>query len=131
MNKTTPKNIKRDKQVIDAAEVPLGRLATQCAVWLQGKHKPEFVPYHDIGDYVQVVNADKIVLTGRKAEQKKYQRFTGYPGSVRVTRAKDLLENDPAQLIWRAVYGMLPINTLRRARLKRLQIETSKAENNK
>lgn len=129
MTNEKSKNLKRGEHEIDAAGVPLGRLATQCAVWLQGKHKPEFVPHQDKGDFVVVVNADKIVLTGRKIEQKKYHSFTGYPGKVKTVGAKELLINDPAQLIWRAVYGMLPVNTLRKARMKRLQIKTSKSEN--
>lgn len=128
-SKTT--KIKRAEQSIDAKDLVLGRLATQCATWLQGKHKPEFVPYHDLGDFVKVTNVDKVKLTGRKLEQKKYHRFTGYVGNLKTKPLSELLEKDPKALLRRVVYGMLPANKLRNERLKRLKMFTSEEEPSK
>jgi len=120
---STKKNI--NEQVIDAADIPLGRLAAKCAFWLQGKHLPEYSPEKDMAVTVRVKNADKIKLTGRKERDKVYHRFTGYPGKIKKQEVSELKEKDPANLVWRSVRGMLPVNTLRKKRLKRLIIETS------
>lgn len=116
---------KKSEQVIDAAGRPLGRVATQCAHWLLGKHKPDFSFEKDSGDSVLVKNADKLVLTGRKVEQKKYHSYSGYPGKLKTRSAGEMLELKPKELLRRAVYGMLPNNSLRNSRIKRLKFATS------
>ncbi len=118
-------NQKLPEQTVDAAGVPLGRLATRCAFWLQGKHLPEYSPEKDLPVTVRVQNADKVVLTGRKQTDKVYQRATGYPGKIKTEKASELMQDNPGEMIRRAVRGMLPVNTLRKPRLKRLVIETS------
>jgi large subunit ribosomal protein L13 len=112
---------KINEQVIDAAGLPLGRVASQCAAWLLGKHKPDFSFEKDTGDSVLVKNADKIILTGKKMEQKKYFSYSGYPGKLKTRLAGEMLELRPEELLRRAVYGMLPSNSLRRNRIKRLK----------
>lgn len=109
---------------IDAAKIPLGRLATQAAILLRGKHKPDFVPYLDRGDYVVVTNYEKIILTGRKREQKIYYHHSGYPGHLKETPVKRLLASRPEEVIRRAVYQMLPKNKLRAKMIKRLKFES-------
>ena len=109
-------------RVIDAKGMILGRLATQIADALRGKDKPYYTPHDDAGDYVVVINAEKIELSGNKWEGKEYARYTGWMGGYRVTKAKDLLEKDPTQLIERAVRGMLPKNTLNRDIIKKLKV---------
>ncbi|GIV56719.1 MAG: 50S ribosomal protein L13 [Candidatus Kapaibacterium sp.] len=105
--------------VVDATGQTLGRLASRVAALIRGKHKPLFTPHVDCGDYVIVVNAEKVVLKGKRAEQKEYFRYTGYPGGARFEKAADLLAQNPAKVIEHAVYGMLPKNRLgRRMRLK-------------
>lgn len=108
--------------VVDAKDKILGRLATELATRLRGKHKPTFSPFIDNGDYIIVTNADKIALTGKKWDDKKYYRHTGYMGGIKETSAKELLEKHPTDLVMKAVKGMLPKNKLGRAQLKKLKI---------
>ncbi|MFP4070560.1 MAG: 50S ribosomal protein L13 [Desulfovibrionales bacterium] len=124
MKTITPKlqDIQRNWLVVDAQDKILGRLATEIARRLRGKHKPEFTPHMDTGDFVIVVNADKIRVTGAKMEQKKYYRHTGYPGGIRETSLKDMLDKKPERVVAHAVKGMLPKNSLGRALLKKLKV---------
>jgi len=117
-----PEHIERRWYVIDASDVVLGRLASHVAVLLRGKHKPIFAPHVDTGDFVIVVNADKIVLTGRKLEQKLAHRHSGYPGGLRSVAYGDLLEQHPERVIEKAVKGMLPKNSLGRSQLRKLKV---------
>jgi len=111
--------VERRWWVVDASGQTLGRLASRVAALIRGKHKPSFTPHVDCGDFVIVVNADKVVLKGKRAEQKQYFRYTGYPGGARFEKVADLLARNPAKVIEHAVYGMLPKNRLgRRMRLK-------------
>jgi len=112
------KDVTHDWHVIDASDVPLGRLASAVAQLIRGKHKPTFTPHIDGGDFVVVVNASKIRLTGRKAEQKEYFRHTGYMGHERFTSVSTLLAKHPDRVIEKAVYGMLPKNSLSKQRLR-------------
>jgi len=114
----TPADIRHDWHVVDATGIPLGRLATAVAQLIRGKHKPTFTPHMDGGDFVVVVNASKIRLTGKKMEQKRYFSHSGYMGHESFTPVKGLLESDPEQVIERAVFGMLPKNSLSRQRLR-------------
>ncbi len=114
----TPADITHEWHVVDAANVPLGRLASTVAQLIRGKHKPTFTPHMDGGDFVVVVNADKVRLTGRKLDDKMYFRHTGYMGHERFTAAKDLLAKHPDRVIEKAVFGMLPKNTLSRQKLR-------------
>ncbi|HDL90023.1 MAG TPA: 50S ribosomal protein L13 [Thermodesulforhabdus norvegica] len=113
---------KRKWILVDAEGQVLGRLASKIAVRLRGKHLPYFTPHVDVGDFVVVVNADKVRLTGRKWEQKKYYRHSGYIGGLKVTTARQMLEKHPERLIYFAVKGMLPKNRLGRKLLKKLKI---------
>jgi large subunit ribosomal protein L13 len=115
-------DIHRQWHVIDASDVVLGRLASHAAILLRGKHKPIFAPHVDTGDFVIVVNADKIVLTGRKLEQKLAHRHSGYPGGLRSVAYSDLLEHNPERAIEKAVRGMLPKNSLGRSQLRKLKV---------
>ncbi|MFP3927874.1 MAG: 50S ribosomal protein L13 [Desulfobacteraceae bacterium] len=108
--------------VVDAEDKILGRLASQIAVRLRGKHKPVFTPHADTGDFVVVVNADKVTMTGRKWEQKNYYRHSGYVGGLKVTSARKMLEKKPEELVRLAVRRMLPKNSLGRRQLKKLKI---------
>lgn len=117
-----PKN-KPVTREIDAAGQVLGRLATQVAVILRGKDKPTFRPYLICGDKVKIINASKIVITGRKLEQKKYYHHTGYLGNLKEKSMKELMAKNPADVVKRAVYGMLPANKLRKNWMKNLEIE--------
>jgi large subunit ribosomal protein L13 len=108
--------------VIDATDVVLGRLATQAAVLLRGKHKATFAPHVDSGDFVVVVNADKVALTGNKRTSKLAYRHSGYPGGLRATPIGELLAKRPERVIEQAVRGMLPKNTLGRAQLRKLKV---------
>lgn len=114
--------VSRDWFVVDADDKILGRLATQIAIHLRGKHKPEFAPHIDTGDFVVVVNAEKIKVTGDKLDKKKYYRHTGYPGGIREITLRDQLQKKPEEVIRAAVRGMLPKNRLGRAMLKKLKI---------
>jgi large subunit ribosomal protein L13 len=113
--------------VVDANGMVLGRLATQVAHRLRGKHNPLFTPHTDTGDWVIVINAEKIVLTGRKLDQKIYYRHSGYIGSLKQMTAKELLEKKPEELVRSAVKGMLPKNKLGRRLFKKLKVYTGNA----
>jgi large subunit ribosomal protein L13 len=115
-------DITRNWYVIDAADIVLGRLASQTAILLRGKHKPIFAPHVDTGDFVIIINADKVALSGSKREQKFDYRHSGYPGGMRATPYSYLLENDSRRAIEKAVKGMLPHNKLGRAQLKKLKV---------
>jgi large subunit ribosomal protein L13 len=108
--------------LIDASDKILGRLASEIATILRGKHKPIFTPHMDAGDYVVVVNADKVALTGDKLDKKIYYRHSGYVGGLRQTTAKEMLEKKPENLIRIAVKGMLPKTSLGRRQLKKLKV---------
>ena len=108
--------------VVDAAGLVVGRLATELADRLRGKNKPIFTPHNDTGDFIVVVNADKVRLTGRKLEQKLYTRYTGFIGGLRQTTAKTVLATKPREVIMHAVKGMLPKNSLGRRQLKKLKV---------
>lgn len=128
MNKTystKPTDIKRKWFVVDAQGKTLGRLATRVASVLIGKHKPEFVPHMDVGDFVIVVNADKIHVTGRKMDQKKYYRHSGYPGGLSEITLRDQLVRYPTRAVELAVRGMLPKNRLGRKMLRKLKVYAS------
>jgi len=119
----TPVNeIERNWLVVDAQGQILGRLASEIARRLRGKHKPNFSTFQDTGDFVIVVNADKIRLTGRKLEEKVYYNHSGYMGGLRERTAKEILAKNPEELIYKAVKGMLPKNTLGRNQLKKLKV---------
>jgi len=107
-----PNEVARKWYVIDAAGQTLGRLASEAATLLRGKLKPQFTPHVDTGDFVIIVNADKIVLTGKKLQQKKYYRHSQYPGGLKTTTAQEMLVRKPARMVELAVYGMLPKNRL-------------------
>ena len=115
-------DITRKWYVLDAAGQPLGKVAVQAATLLRGKHKPIFAPHADCGDFVIVVNAGKTVLTGRKLEQKKYYRHTGYVGHLKVVGYDKLMKERPSFVIEKAVKGMLPATTLGRKSLTRLKV---------
>jgi large subunit ribosomal protein L13 len=117
-----PTDRERNWLVVDAAGQTLGRLATQIASELRGKTKPEFTPHIDVGDFVIVVNAEKISVTGRKREQKMYYRHSGYPGGIRSRSLAEMLERRPEEVIRKAVKGMLPRTRLGRAQLKKLKV---------
>lgn len=119
-----PADIQRDWIVIDATDVVLGRLASHVAVLLRGKHKATFAPHVDTGDFVIIVNADKVALTGAKAEQKKAYRHSGYPGGLSAVTYSELLEKNPARAVEKAVRGMLPKNSIGRAQLRKLKVYT-------
>ncbi len=107
---------------IDAKNKAVGRLATQIALLLRGKHKSEYAPHIDMGDIVEVVNIGQLKFSGKKLEQKKYYRHSGYPGGLKETALKDLFKKNPAEVLRRAVRQMLPANRLRQKMLKRLII---------
>jgi large subunit ribosomal protein L13 len=119
---TKPNDIKHDWYVVDAQGQTLGRLATRIATVLKGKHKPIYSPSMDTGDYVVVINAEKIVATGRKLDEKMYYRHTGYPGGLRQINLRDQLAKHPERVISAAVRGMLPHNRLGRAMFKKLKV---------
>lgn len=104
--------VERKWLVIDAAGKTLGRLASEAAALIRGKHKPEFTPHVDTGDFVIIVNADKVVLTGKKLQQKKYYTHSHYPGGLKTTTAQEMLDRKPARIVELAVFGMLPKNKL-------------------
>lgn len=114
--------VSREWWVIDASTLPLGKLAVVIADKLMGKSKVTYTPYIDNGDYVVVVNAKNLVVTGDKLVQKKYYRHSGYPGGIKELQLKEVIEKDPARAIHEAVKGMLPKNKLAADRLKRLKI---------
>nr|WP_269810191.1 50S ribosomal protein L13 [Kineosporia rhizophila] len=117
-----PGDIDRRWHVIDANDVVLGRLASQAAVLLRGKHKPTFAPHVDTGDFVIIINADKVALTGNKREQKKAYRHSGYPGGLRSVTYTELLDKNPQRAVEKAIRGMLPKNSLGRQVLSKLKV---------
>lgn len=119
---TKLKDIKREWHCVDVQGKILGRIATQIAKTLMGKAKPYFVSYLDCGDHVVVVNAGKVTVTGKKAKQKMYQRYSGYPGGLKSKSFAQVQKEDPVRIIFEAVSGMLPQNKLRDLMLKRLYI---------
>jgi large subunit ribosomal protein L13 len=114
--------IQRDWYVIDAQGQTLGRLATRTAAILRGKHKPLFTPHVDCGDYVIIVNAEKVHVTGQKMSQKKYYRHSGYPGGIKEISLRDQLQKFPERVLETAVRGMLPKNRLGRRMFKKLKV---------
>jgi large subunit ribosomal protein L13 len=118
--------VDRSWYVVDAESKVLGRLATRVADVLRGKHKPIFTPYVDAGDFVVVINAEKVHLTGTKMENKKYYRHSGYPGGLKVTTPAELLRKKPEAIIMNAVKGMLPKTKLGRQQLKKLKVYAGK-----
>ena len=124
MRTFTPKadEVTRQWHVIDAEDIILGRLATHAATLLRGKHKPTFAPHVDTGDFVIVINADKVALSGAKAEQKIDHRHSGYPGGLKSTSYGELLEKNPRRVIEKAVAGMLPHNKLGRKQIRKLKV---------
>ncbi len=114
--------VKRDWYLVDATDKTLGRLASELAFRLRGKHKPTFTPHFDAGDYFVVVNAEKVAVTGNKLQDKMYHRFTGYIGNLRTTSLRDLLATHPERVIEIAVKGMLPKNPLGRSMARKLKI---------
>ena len=126
MNNTTysiKKNeIERKWYIIDAAEKPLGRVATEAAKLLRGKHKPTYTPNLDTGDHVIILNCEKVVLTGKKLDQKMYRHHSGYVGGMKEVPARVMMENNPEKAMMLAIKGMLPHNTLGRQMIKKLRV---------
>jgi len=119
---TRPQDVDRAWYVVDAENKTLGRLATEIAHRLRGKHKPEYTPHVDTGDYIVVVNADKIRVTGNKFNDKMYYRHSGYPGGIKAMNFKDMQSRHPERIVEKAVKGMLPRNPLGRAMFKKLKV---------
>ena len=117
-----PGEITRNWHVIDANDVTLGRLAVTAATLLRGKHKPTFAPHIDTGDFVVIVNASKIALTGNKAQDKMYYRHSGRPGGLKAVSYGELLARDPRTAVEQAVWGMMPKNRLSRQLIKKLKV---------
>ena len=113
----------RQTHTIDATDKVLGRLASEIAILLRGKQKPDFVPYKNMGDIVVIKNIEKIKITGKKMEKKKYYRYSGYPGGLKEIPLKRLFKTKPEEVLKMAVFGMLPKNKLRSKQIKRLQFE--------
>ena len=126
MNNTTysvkKNDIERKWYIIDAANKPLGRVATEAAKLLRGKHKPTFTPNLDVGDHVIILNCNQVILTGNKLNQKVYRHHSGYIGGMKETSAKDMLEKNPEKAMMLAVKGMLPHNSLGAQQLKKLRV---------
>ena len=114
--------VKRDWFIIDASDKVLGRLATEIALRLRGKHKAEYTPHVDTGDYIIVTNAEKVTVTGRKFKEKMYYNHSGYPGGIKSISFEKLQKKDPARIIERAVKGMLPKNPLGRDMYRKLKV---------
>jgi len=117
-----PTDVDRKWYIVDASEAPLGRVATQIAILLLGKSKPTFTKHIDCGDYVIVINAGNLVVTGDKLNKKVYYRHSQFPGGIRSKTLGEQMEQDPTEVIVKAVRGMLPVNKLRPARLARLKV---------
>src|ERR671917_620975 len=117
-----PASVERKWHLVDAEGKTLGRLATEIARLLRGKNKPQYTPHVDTGDFVVVVNAEKLVVTGNKAEQKVYRRHTGYPGGLKETSYEVMLERKPTEILRKAVKGMMPRTRLARQQLRKLKI---------
>ncbi len=125
VNKTyspKPSEIERQWHVVDATDLPLGRLASELAQILRGKHKPIYSPHLDCGDFVIVVNADKVAVTSGKSKKKIYYRHSGYPGGIKAETFESLRDRRPEAIVERAVRGMLPKNRLGRKMLKKLKV---------
>ena len=124
MRTYTPKpgDINRQWHVIDATDVVLGRLASQTATLLRGKHKPTFAPHMDMGDFVIIINAEKVALTGNKLVQKRAYRHSGFPGGLKSSNYAELLEKNPVQAVEKAIKGMLPKNKIAAAQLSKLKV---------
>ncbi|MFY9262184.1 MAG: 50S ribosomal protein L13 [Actinomycetaceae bacterium] len=124
MRTYTPKpgDVEKKWYVIDATDVVLGRLASQVAILLRGKHKPNFAPNADVGDFVIIINADKVALTGAKREQKMAFHHSGFVGGLKATSYAELLESNPERAVQKAIAGMLPKNTLGRQQLSKLKV---------
>ncbi len=114
--------VNRKWYVVDAADKPVGRLAVDIAKVLMGKNKPTYTPHVDTGDFVVVINAEKVLLTGKKLEDKIYRRHSGYPGNMKEIKAKDMISNHPERLIELTVKGMMPKNVLGRHMMKKLKV---------
>ena len=117
-----PLEVERKWYVVDAEGQTLGRLATQIAAVLRGKNKAQYTPHIDTGDFVVVINADRIEVTGRKAEQKIYYRHTGYPGGLKEVSYERMMDRKPTEIVRKAVWGMMPKSRLARAQFKKLKI---------
>ena len=117
-----PQEVERKWYVVDAEGQTLGRLATQIARVLRGKNKAQYTPHIDTGDFVVVINADRIEVTGRKAEQKIYYRHTGYPGGLKEVSYERMMDRKPTEIVRKAVWGMMPKSRLARAQFKKLKI---------
>ena len=117
-----PLEVERKWYVVDAEGKHLGRLATEIVRVLRGKNKPQYTPHVDVGDFVVVVNADRVVVTGRKAEQRVYRRHSGYPGGMKETSYEQMLARKPTEVLRKAVYGMMPKSRLARKQFKKLKI---------
>ena len=117
-----PLEVERKWYVVDAEGKHLGRLATEIVRVLRGKNKPQYTPHVDVGDFVVVVNADRVSVTGRKAEQRVYRRHSGYPGGMKETSYEQMLTRKPTEILRKAVYGMMPKTRLARKQFKKLKI---------
>jgi large subunit ribosomal protein L13 len=124
-----PSEVERRWYVVDASELPLGRLSTEVAQLLTGKKKPMYTHHIDCGDNVIVINADKLVVTGKKLDDKMYYKHSHYPGGLRETNLKYEMEKDSTKVIFQAIRGMLPVNKLRDERLRRLKIYAGSEHN--
>jgi len=124
-----PEQVERNWLLIDAEGQTLGRLASEIASLLRGKHKPTFTPNVDTGDHVIVINAEKVVVTGNKAQQKLYYRHTGFPGGLKAINYQGLMQKKPTQAVYLAVKGMLPHNRLGRAMIKKLRVYAGSEHN--
>ncbi len=117
-----PLEVERKWYVVDAEGKHLGRLATEIVRVLRGKNKPQYTPHVDVGDFVVVVNADRVAVTGRKAQQRVYRRHSGYPGGMKETSYQQMLARKPTEVLRKAVYGMMPKTRLARKQFKKLKI---------
>jgi len=117
-----PLEVERRWYVVDAEGKHLGRLATEIVRVLRGKNKPQYTPHVDVGDFVVVVNADRVAVTGRKAEQRVYRRHSGYPGGMKETSYEQMFARKPTEVLRKAVYGMMPKTRLARRQFKKLKI---------
>jgi large subunit ribosomal protein L13 len=124
-----PAEVERKWIVLDASEAPLGRVATAAAKYLIGKYKPTYTPHVDGGDYVIIVNAAKLVVTGEKATDKKYYNYSGFPGGLKEASLSEVLAKNPAKAVEAAIAGMLPKNKLQSERMKRLKVYADEAHN--
>jgi large subunit ribosomal protein L13 len=124
-----PESVKRDWFVVDATDKTLGRLSTEIARRLRGKHKAEYTPHVDTGDYIVVINAEKVRVSGRKATDKMYYHHTGFPGGIKSISFEKLIEKDATRVIQHAVKGMLPKNPLGRAMFRKLKVYNGSEHN--